>query len=552
MQFGGHPRDAFARQPERVRRHQRFVPIIHAAMLSDPTVRSAALFAGFAVLLTLVAFAFGSARRRGLLPMLVIVLVGLVLLLSRERLAALLGTHPDSVPLREVALALVAVGCIRVSVLFVFQTLFARRGIPKILDDFVIALAMVAYAIFRLDAVGVNLAGLITTSAVITGALAFSAQETLGNLWGGIALQVEKTCRIGDWVRIDNVTGQVVSIRWRYMAVATNANETIVIPNSNVMKNRITVIGRRGEETAPWIRYLPFELEFDHSPAQVIAVLEKAFAEAEIPDVGRDPPPRIACAGFRESGVEYSVAYKLQEPSVYWRADSNIRTHLFAALARNGIGIPYPRRVVEMRGDMRVEMAGRERERRLRVLAASELFRVLTDEERASLADALHFCPYVPGDIVFRAGDSADSLHLLAEGEVQVMSEDKGVRHELARLSAPSYFGEMGLLLGQPRAATVIAGTEVLCYRLDKQGFDAVIQARPELAEEMARVLMQRQAENDATLRALDADAQARHSGKAIEMVRRIRHFFGLDVPKPRRPRLDHDAGLANETATRR
>lgn len=521
-------------------------------MLADPTLRSAAIFAAFAFVLTLIAFAFASPRRRGLLPMLVVVLVGLVLLASRERLAGLLGSPGEGVVLREVGLGLMALGCIRISVLFLFQTLLARRNIPKILDDFVIAIALVAYGIFRLDAVGVNLAGLITTSAVITGALAFSAQETLGNLWGGIALQVEKTCRIGDWVRIDNVTGQVVSIRWRYMAVATNSNETIVIPNSSVMKNRITVIGRRGEEGQAWVRYLPFELEFDHSPAYVISVLEKAFDDAEIPNVGRDPPPRVACKSFHESGVEYEVAYKLTDSALYWRTDSNIRVHLFAALARNGIGIPYPRRVVEMRADARPERSARERERRNDVLAANELFDALTDEERASVAQALHSCPYAPLDIVFRAGDSADSLYLLAEGEVQVMSEDKGQRHELARLTAPSYFGEMGLLLGQPRAATVIASTEALCYRLDKQGFDAVIQARPELAEAMARVLTQRQAENDATLRALDADARARQtSGKATELVRRIQHFFGLDVPKPKRPRLDHNAGLANETVSR-
>ena len=116
--------------------------------------------------------------------------------------------------------------------LFVFQTLLARRRIPRILNEFVVALALIGYVIYRLNAVGVNLAGLITTSAVVTGALAFSAQETLGNLWGGIAIQLEKTCRIGDWVRIDTVTGQVVSIRWRYMAIATITNETIVIPNA--------------------------------------------------------------------------------------------------------------------------------------------------------------------------------------------------------------------------------------------------------------------------------------------------------------------------------
>jgi CRP-like cAMP-binding protein len=88
----------------------------------------------------------------------------------------------------------------------------------------------------------------------------------------------------------------------------------------------------------------------------------------------------------------------------------------------------------------------------------------------------------------------------------------------------------MGLLLGQPRAATVVADGEALCYRLDRRGFDAIIKARPELADALARMLAQRQAENDATVRALDADARARHAvSRASEFVRRIQQFFGLE-----------------------
>lgn len=521
-------------------------------MSVDPTIHDAVLFAAGALLLTLVASAFGSARRRGLVPMLLVVMLGLALLLGHDALLGLSASRGESVALRETALALVALGCIRITVLFVFQTLLARRRIPKILDDFVIALSLVGYAIFRLNAIGVNLAGLITTSAVITGALAFSAQETLGNLWGGIALQVEKTCRIGDWVRVDKITGQVVSIRWRCMHIATNRNETIVIPNSAVMKNRITVIGRRGEETHPWVRYLPFTLDFDHSPAKVIEVLEKAFHEAEIAYVGRDPTPRVGCSGFRDHGVEYAVAYQLLEPSLYWRADSNIRVHLFAALARAGIGVPYPRSLMEIRDDVRPEMASQEQSRRMSVLAANELFASLTGDERAALAGALQYCLYAPNDVVFRAGETADSLYLVAEGAVRVVNEDKGERRELAMLAAPAYFGEMGLLLGQPRAATVLAAGETLCYRLDRQGFDAVIKARPELADALARVLAKRQAENDATLKALDADTRNRHAvGRAVELVQRIRHFFGVDAPRPRVPRVDHGAGLDSEDAAR-
>jgi CRP-like cAMP-binding protein len=87
----------------------------------------------------------------------------------------------------------------------------------------------------------------------------------------------------------------------------------------------------------------------------------------------------------------------------------------------------------------------------------------------------------------------------------------------------------MGLLLGQPRAATVIAATEVVCYRLAKGGFDAVIQARPELAELLAKILAERQAANDAKLQALDAEARARQAvGRTKELVRKIQQFFGL------------------------
>jgi CRP-like cAMP-binding protein len=300
------------------------------------------------------------------------------------------------------------------------------------------------------------------------------------------------------------------------------------------MNNRFTVIGRRGEESQSWVRYVPFDLEFEYSPARVVAALDEAFANAEIPNVSRDPPPRVGCTGFRESGMEYAVEYRIVDPSRFWHTDSAIRAHLFAAIARCRLGIPFPRRVVEMRPDQRPEAAQREQMRRLGVLAASDLFGALTEDERRALAPALDPCLYAGGDVVFHTGEKADSLYLLAEGAVRVVSEDKGVRHDLARLTAPAYFGEMGLLLGQPRGATMLVDGEALCYRLDKQGFDAILQARPELAENLARVLAQRQAANDATFRALDADAQARHaSGRTTDLVRRIQQFFGLDSRRP-------------------
>ena len=99
---------------------------------------------------------------------------------------------------------------------------------------------MVGWGLVWLRLAGVDLASLITTSAVITGVVAFSMQETLGNILGGVVLQLDQSIRVGDWVKVDETSGRVVEIRWRYTAVETRNRETVVIPNGWLMKNRFT------------------------------------------------------------------------------------------------------------------------------------------------------------------------------------------------------------------------------------------------------------------------------------------------------------------------
>jgi len=140
-------------------------------------------------------------------------------------------------------------------------------------------------------------------------------------------------------------------------------------------------------------------------------------------------------------------------------------------------------------------------------------------------------CPYVTGDVISRQGETSDSLFILAQGTVVIYgaADANGKRPKLATLGSPDYFGEMGVLTGQARTATVIADGEVLCYRLDKLGVDAILQARPALVDALSEVVATRQAANDATLAALSAEARAKQtSGRTADLVRRIRQFFDL------------------------
>jgi CRP-like cAMP-binding protein len=177
------------------------------------------------------------------------------------------------------------------------------------------------------------------------------------------------------------------------------------------------------------------------------------------------------------------------------------------------------------------ETSTRELTSRLDVLSRLKLFDELTDGERRALAAELTDEPYVAGDVISREGEVSDSMYILAAGSVEIVREpqDGGERQHLADTAAPNHFGEMGLLTGQARSGTVIARDNVLCYRLEKRGFDAILQARPEIAEALSQVVAARFAANDATLQALDDVARRkRASGTAGDLLRRIRVFFEL------------------------
>jgi small-conductance mechanosensitive channel/CRP-like cAMP-binding protein len=433
---------------------------------------------------------------------------------------------------REISLLLVALGIIRVLISFVVNVLLAKRAVPRILGEVAIVISLVVFALVRMDAVGVNLASIITTSAVLTGVIAFSLQATLGNLWGGISLQLDNTCRIGDWIEIDGVTGEVVSIRWRYTALATVSNVTIIIPNQALVTNRVTLLGRRGDQRIPWRRGVEFEVGYEWTPGQVLEVINAAFKGVEIPCVAGDPTPFCVCAGFDAPAVKYIVYYWCTDIRAYLPTDSRVRVHLFAALGRARMEIPISRSDLFLHSgrSVRNNAATREQDARVALLGSLELFAPLTEDERQRLAAQLRPMPFAPGEAIIRQDEQAESLYVLSRGNIDVYNETPGSpRQRLASVKAPAFVGEMGLLTGQPRRATVLAASEVLCYRLDKGDFEAILSARPELVEALSQTVAAREAANSATLASLSAEARAQATGtRANEIVRRIKQFFGL------------------------
>lgn len=435
----------------------------------------------------------------------------------------------------QVALLGLGLVLIRLAGLAVFRQLLPALKVqtPRILEDIVVIAGYLLWAMIRLSATGVELSSLVATSAVITAVLAFAMQDTLGNILGGLALQLDNSLEIGDWVKLDELSGRVVEIQWRYTAILTRNGEKVVVPNSQLMKGKFSVIGDRDLGVAGWRRWIWFNVDYSVNPSLVSGAVERAVAEAEIANVAREPRPSCVAMEFAAGSVRYALRYWLLDPQDDDPTDSAVRAHVLATVQRNGWRMALPDQIVHMvqEGDAHREAVWqRELNRRLHALSGIELFASLDENERHKMAERLVHAPFAKGGVITRQGAVAHWLYIIVSGEVDVFWEPPdGERRLLTHLPQGSVFGEMGLMTGAPRAATVVAATDVECYRLDKAGFEDIIRARPELAESMSHILSERlhqiETLQNEYQRARSDSERAEHRAA---IVQRIREFFGL------------------------
>jgi small-conductance mechanosensitive channel len=433
--------------------------------------------------------------------------------------------------LGDIAVIAIGVVLIRLAGLFLFRVALpaVRVRVAQIAQDLVTIGLLIGWGIAWLRLTGVDPTSLFTTSAVITAVIAFSMQDTLGNLLGGVVLQLDDSITVGDWVKLDDVSGRVTDIRWRHTAIETRNHETIIVPNSWLMKNRFTVLGAREDEAVRWRRWVWFQLDLDTTPTEVCRVLAKAATEAEIAHVLRDPPPSAVLMDTSDGVARYALRYWLDDPREDDPTDSAVRTHALAALARNGIRLAVRREehlVTKENDARRSAQQAAESARRRAALDGVDLFTALSPEEKNRLVEHLVYAPFAKGDIVTRQGAVAHWLYLIVAGEADIWLETAAGRRHIAVLVSGTIFGEMGMLTGAPRRATVTARTDLVCYRLDKAGFETVLHDRPDIADGVSRVLAAREAELEAqrSSTAGGADEAPCHA----DILASIRSFFGL------------------------
>jgi small-conductance mechanosensitive channel len=390
------------------------------------------------------------------------------------------------------------------------------------LDVFRWLMVGLAFVVILLEA-GVDPGGIFAGSAIISAAIGFASKDTLGNLFAGLAIHAENPFELGDWIQYDDNPshiGEVVEINWRATKVITLDLAHVIIPNGQLAQASI----RNFTKPDRWSRRSLFVVTpYSVSPQRVQKIILEAIRGSF--GVLDSPAPSVVTNAFTDRGVEHWVRLFTTEFDKRDRVDGMARDRIWFALARYGIEIPVATHAVRIsRLPPQEEMPEDPTARRLAALERVELLAPLGGERLARLAGLVTDEMHAGGAQIVRQGDPGSSLFVIDTGTAEVrLTCPDGTEKRLATLSPGDVFGEMSLLTGAARSATVTMLDEGRLLVINKAMLQLFLQEEPSLAERFGEVLSRRETER------LQAAASAgREPASSPDLLRKILDFFAV------------------------
>ena len=376
----------------------------------------------------------------------------------------------------------------------------------------------------------VPLTSLLASAAVISVVLGFALQDTLGNLFSGLALHLERPVQVGHWIKVNDSVGKVVETDWRSVKLRTLGHDYHVLPNSMVASGRII---NYNDPPTPHRRELRIRAPYSASPDGIISSILPVLKDH--PGIENRPQPTMLVRDFSDHWIEYEVRYWYRDYEQLEGIDGDIRRQVWYRFSRDRVASPLPVRDVylhEVKSD-EAELTERRDKiaARLRTLPIIE---PLTEEELHKVAEGTQRVLFAGCESIIRQGDEGDSFFVIDSGHAEVWVRDAGGRAAMVKELHPGdYFGEMALLTGERRTATINATTECICYEVDRAAFEHVIKANPRIAEVLSERLSTRRAELTEQLSVMEAEEAAAKQGAgrhdlARTILGKIRSYFGL------------------------
>jgi small-conductance mechanosensitive channel/CRP-like cAMP-binding protein len=416
------------------------------------------------------------------------------------------------------------------------QRLVRNSGIaiPRLARDIVRAIALTIAILITLQIVfNITPSSILISSTLLSAVIGLALQDLLKNVIAGVALQLERPFDIGHWIQVGDGIGKVVEMSWRATNVITVDGNYIIYPNSDLATSRVI------NYTLPEPRqamHTQIALSYVHPPNTIKRVLYDAMLAS--PDVTPDPTPSVKVLSYGDYSVTYDLKFWLYNYDNYPDKRDKVMTNAWYALQRSGISMPLPVREVYHHEEGPDEQALRRREHLARMatdLRVATILDVLNEQELAILVERVHARLYGAGDLLVRQDDPGETLFILRSGRVRVdVRNPNGTIITVNRIGPGECFGEMALMTGEPRGASVIAEEDTEVLVVSKDDLAPLLRNNAKLPERLGEMLNLRREMNRLALERQQPDhLPSEETIPYLKLVDRIRQFFGLGRDEP-------------------
>jgi small-conductance mechanosensitive channel/CRP-like cAMP-binding protein len=369
-----------------------------------------------------------------------------------------------------------------------------------------------------------QLKGLLAGSGVVAIILGFAGQNFFAGIIGGISIQINRPYKVGDWLQVGERFAEVREINWRSTRLCTNDDIYLDIPNNEMVSHQIVNLHYPTEIHAMRIRV---GVEYKNPPNLVKDALGRAAQSAK--NVVPNPPVKVFLVDFADHAVIYEIKYYMGNHARINETNDAVRTNVWYELKRQGITIPFPIRTlrVERKAARPVQ---EDQEEALSILRDEPLFSCLSEEQLNQLVTRARLSTFGRGERVIREGAEGDSMFVLLRGAAEVSISKNGSSIPVATLKAPDCFGEMSLLTGERRTATVRAETDCQVMEIGKPVMAEVLRASPDCLERLSELLASRKMETEGVLKEAVSHSQNERKEREYKatFLHRLRTFFEL------------------------
>jgi len=368
------------------------------------------------------------------------------------------------------------------------------------------------------------LTGLLAASGAATIVLGLAGQNLLSGIIAGMSLQINRPYKVGDWLQVGDRFAEVMEINWRSTRLCTNDNIYLDIPNNEIVRTTIINLHYPTEVHAMRIRV---GVDYNMPPNRVKDALVRAAQSAK--NVLPSPPVKVFLVEFGDHAVTYEIKYYMGNHARFNETNDAVRTNVWYELKRQRINIPYPIRTLQL--ERRSQPAPEGHEEARVILRGEPLFQCLSDGQIDNLVKQSELNHFGRGEHVIEEGAEGDSMFILLRGAAEVSVSKNGSTIPVATLSSGDCFGEMSLLTGEKRSATVRADGDCYVMEISKETMAEVIRDSPECLKQLSELLAKRKMETEGILKDAaisSADQAAKQREYTATFLRRLKTFFAL------------------------